>query len=122
MSSCGFSLRVKSTGDVVGLEAGVVGDERGGLVQQAGHLAVAVRLDPSGGLRGDGEQLREGAEDAVLAVSSWWNSRRTSASSRASISPRSSSSIYWRASFTIPADARTWSRRVRVTGGRRGGW
>jgi hypothetical protein len=67
-SSFGFSLRVKSTGGVVGLQTGVVGDERGGLVQRTGHLAVTVRLDPSSGLRGGGEQLREGAEDAVLAV------------------------------------------------------
>ncbi|WP_329402954.1 hypothetical protein OG523_01615 [Streptomyces virginiae] len=37
-------------------------------MQRARHLAVAVRLDLSGGLRGDGEQLREPAEDAVLAV------------------------------------------------------
>lgn len=37
-------------------------------MQRARHRAVAVRLDPSGGLLGDGEQLREGAEDAVLAV------------------------------------------------------
>lgn len=35
---------------------------------RARHLAVAVRIDPSGGLRGDGEQLREETEDAVLAV------------------------------------------------------
>lgn len=53
---------------MVDLEAGVVGDQGRGLVQRSRRLAVAVRLDPSGGLRGDGEQLREGAEDAVLAV------------------------------------------------------
>lgn len=37
-------------------------------MQGARHLAVAVRLDASGGLPGGGEQPREGTEDAVLVV------------------------------------------------------
>ncbi|MEU8509920.1 hypothetical protein AB0C40_35680 [Streptomyces brevispora] len=111
-------------GGVVGLQAGVLGDEGRGLVQRARHLAVAVRLVPSGGLPGDGEQLREGAEDAVLAVVLVVELAQD---------VRELLGADVAGEFVLdllegelgnagPAAACTRSRRVRVTGGSLGGW
>jgi hypothetical protein len=44
----------------------VVGEQGGRVVQRAGGVAVAVGIEAFGGSGGDGEQLRDSSEDAVL--------------------------------------------------------
>jgi hypothetical protein len=47
---------------------GVVADECGSFAERARGVAVAVGHEVFGGTSGDGEQLRESAEEAVLRV------------------------------------------------------
>ncbi|WP_189389973.1 hypothetical protein [Streptomyces sp. SDr-06] len=104
----------------MGLQAGGLGDEGCGLVQRARHLAVAVQLDPPGGLRGGGEQLREGAEDAVLAVVLVVELAQDLRELRGAGLTGEVVLDLLGASLAMPAAARTRSRRVRVrpvTGG-----
>ncbi|MGW0792826.1 hypothetical protein ACWD04_32605 [Streptomyces sp. NPDC002911] len=62
------SLRVKGSGSPDQALPGVVGDQGGGLVQRAGGVSVAVRLDLLGTARGDGDRLRHGREEAAGRV------------------------------------------------------
>jgi len=61
-------LRVESAGCPDQALPGVVGDECCSLVQRARSVAVAVRLDLLGSLRGDGEQLRDGRHESAGRV------------------------------------------------------